>query len=177
MSQPYDAIRNPHRGRSDDFRSFVRERSMARRQGNAAILGRKLEQMALEERVPGDAESWRSTPLGRELHSHLLMVFLGLWDEWEVPMILQDYGVIDDLECEAIWAAPAQRKKAPPKRGLEVGGPRSAIAGPRLKACRTRPQITTKSLRIGADSPEVCSSGHGAGRALDREPRGAGWGR
>ena len=76
---------------------------MARRQGNAAILGRKLEQMALEERVPGDAETWRSTPLGRELHSHLLMVFLGLWDEWEVPMILQDYGVIDDLECEAIW--------------------------------------------------------------------------
>ena len=31
------------------------------------------------------------------------MVFLGLWDEWEVPIILQHYGVIDDLECEAIW--------------------------------------------------------------------------
>ena len=32
------------------------------------------------------------------------MVFLGLWDEWDVPVILKDYGVIDDLECEAIWA-------------------------------------------------------------------------
>jgi hypothetical protein len=53
--------------------------------------------MGVEERVPGDKETWRSTPLGRELYSHLLMVFLGLWDEWEVPMILQDYGVIDDV--------------------------------------------------------------------------------
>ena len=33
----------------------------------------------------------------------LLMVFLGLWDEWEVPMILEDYDVIDDLESEYIW--------------------------------------------------------------------------
>jgi hypothetical protein len=31
------------------------------------------------------------------------MVFLGLWDELEVPRILEDYGIIDDLECEAIW--------------------------------------------------------------------------
>ena len=47
----------------------------------AAILSRRLEQMGLEERVPGDREIWRSTPLGRELHSDLLMVFLVLWDE------------------------------------------------------------------------------------------------
>ena len=119
-------------------RLFGRGRWLADRE-TAAILSRRLEQMGLEERVSGDRETWRSTPLGRELHSHLLMVFLGLWDEWEVPMILQDYGVIDDLECEAIWAAPAQRKKAPPKRGLEVGGPRLAIANPRWKGCRMRP--------------------------------------
>ena len=83
-------------------RLFGKGRWLADRE-TAAILGRKLEQMGLEERVPGDRETWRSTPLGRELHSHLLMVFLGLWDEWEVPVILQDYGVIDDLECETIW--------------------------------------------------------------------------
>jgi hypothetical protein len=59
--------------------------------------------MGLEERVPTEEETWRRTPLGRELHSNLLMVFLGFWDEWEVPMILEEYGVIDDLECEAIW--------------------------------------------------------------------------
>jgi hypothetical protein len=83
-------------------RLFGRGRWLADRE-TAAILSRRLEQMGLEERVSGDRETWRSTPLGRELHSHLLMLFLGLWDEWEVPMILQDYGVIDDLECEAIW--------------------------------------------------------------------------
>jgi hypothetical protein len=64
---------------------------------------RRLEEMGLEERVPGEKETWRSTPLGRELRSDLLMVFLGLWDEWEVPEILEHYGVIDDLECESLW--------------------------------------------------------------------------
>jgi hypothetical protein len=71
----------------------------------APVLTKRLEQLGLEELVPGDKKTWRSTPLGRELHSDLLSVFLGLWDEWEVPMILEDYGVIDDLECEAILDA------------------------------------------------------------------------
>ena len=69
----------------------------------APILDRRLKEMGLEERVPGEKETWRSTPLGRELRSDLLMVFLGLWDEWEVPEILEHYGVIDDLECESLW--------------------------------------------------------------------------
>jgi hypothetical protein len=105
----------------------------------AAILGRKLEQMALEERVPGDAETWRSTPLGRELHSHLLMVFLGLWDEWEVPMILQDYGVIDDLECEAIWDLLGAGRDAEMENLLfgltgDVRPPERSMGRPALKA-------------------------------------------
>jgi hypothetical protein len=28
------------------------------------------------------------------------MVFLGLWDEWEIPGILEDHGLIDDLEAQ-----------------------------------------------------------------------------
>jgi hypothetical protein len=40
----------------------------------------------------------RNTPLGRELHLDLLMVFMGLWDQWEIPMILEDHGLIDDLD-------------------------------------------------------------------------------
>jgi hypothetical protein len=38
------------------------------------------------------------------------------------------------------------KKKAPPKRGLEVDGPRLAIAGPRLKACRTRPRMNKQKF-------------------------------
>jgi hypothetical protein len=63
-------------------------------------LQRRLEQMGLEERVPGTTDMWRNTPLGSELHLDLLMVFMGLWDEWEIPMILEDHGLIDDLEAE-----------------------------------------------------------------------------
>jgi hypothetical protein len=66
----------------------------------SAALQRKLEQMGLEERVPSASDTWRNTPLGRELHLDLLMVFMGLWDQWEIPMILEDHGLIDDLEAE-----------------------------------------------------------------------------
>src|SRR3977135_4156958 len=77
-------------------RLFGRRRWLADRE-SAAILSRRLEQMGLEERVPRDSDTSRSTPLGKELHSHLLMVFLGLWDEWDIPMILEDHDLIDDL--------------------------------------------------------------------------------
>jgi hypothetical protein len=53
----------------------------------------------LEQWAPGTSDR-RNTPLGRELHFDLLMVFLGLLDEWEIPMILEDHGLIDDLEAE-----------------------------------------------------------------------------
>ena len=62
-------------------------------------LQRRLEQLGLEERVPGTSDR-RNTLLGRELHFDLLMVFLGLWDEWEIPRILEDHGLIDDLEAQ-----------------------------------------------------------------------------
>jgi hypothetical protein len=66
-------------------------------------LERKLEQMGLQEPVPGTSDTTRSTPLGRELHLDLLMVFIGLWDECEIPGILEDHGFIDDLEVEYMF--------------------------------------------------------------------------
>jgi hypothetical protein len=41
---------------------------------SCVALQTKLEQMGLEERVPGERDTWRNTPLGKELHSHLVMV-------------------------------------------------------------------------------------------------------
>jgi hypothetical protein len=67
---------------------------------SGVALQRRLEQMGLEERVPSASDTWRNTPLGRELHLDLLMVFMGLWDQWEIPMILEDHGLIDDLEAQ-----------------------------------------------------------------------------
>jgi hypothetical protein len=48
--------------------------------------------MGLVEEVPGKADTWRNTPLGNELHLELLEVFMGFWDEWEVPHILEEYA-------------------------------------------------------------------------------------
>jgi len=65
-------------------------------------LGRKLNELGLQEFVPGDNLTTRSTALGNELHVDLVMVFIGLWDEWEIPMILEDYGLIDEIDTDRI---------------------------------------------------------------------------
>jgi len=59
-------------------------------------------QMGLVEEVPGEADTWRNTPLGNELHLVLLEVFMGFWDEWEVPEILEDYGLIEKWEVHRL---------------------------------------------------------------------------
>ncbi len=69
----------------------------------AVALKRKLAQLGLEEQVPGETETWRSTPFGIEQRLDLLMVFIGLWDEWEIPYILETYGLIDESETEFIY--------------------------------------------------------------------------
>jgi hypothetical protein len=65
---------------------------------------RKLVQMGLVERVCGQAETWRNTPLGKELNVDLLEVFMGVWCEWDVPMILEENHLLDEAEAEALYA-------------------------------------------------------------------------
>jgi hypothetical protein len=60
-------------------------------------------QMGLVEEVPGKADTWRNTPLGNELHLVLLEVFMGFWDEWEVPEILEEHGLIEKWEVHRLW--------------------------------------------------------------------------
>jgi len=47
--------------------------------------------------------SSRITPLGHETDVDLLMCFLGLWSEWDIPNILYFQGYIDDEECEELF--------------------------------------------------------------------------
>ena len=49
----------------------------------------KLIKMGLVERISSD--TWRNTPLGTELDVDLFEVFMGLFDVWEVPYILEDH--------------------------------------------------------------------------------------
>ena len=68
-----------------------------------ANIDRTFEILGLVERVSGDLDCWRNTPLGNAINLDLLMVFLGIWDEYEVPQVLRDNGLIDEWEYEHLW--------------------------------------------------------------------------
>ncbi len=65
-------------------------------------MSRKLRDFGLDEQVPGQPGTTRSTDFGIEQRLDLMMVFMGLMDELAMPWILENYGLIDDLECDDI---------------------------------------------------------------------------
>lgn len=68
-----------------------------------SVLENKLLLMGLDEVVSSDTKTRRVTILGKELQLDLIMVFVGLWDEWEMPSILEKYGLIDESEREQLY--------------------------------------------------------------------------
>lgn len=52
----------------------------------------KLIKMGLVEQVRVEPQTWRITPLGKELDVDLFQAFMGLWYEYDVPLILEEYG-------------------------------------------------------------------------------------
>ena len=67
----------------------------------------KLIEMGLVEQISSD--TWRNTPVGKELDVDLFEVFMGLFDEWEVPYILKDHGLIDEWESDSICARMSRK--------------------------------------------------------------------
>jgi hypothetical protein len=63
---------------------------------------RKLIQMGLWEEIGVEPQTWRITPLGKELHVELYEVFMGVIHEWDMPLILEEYGLLDESEFDAI---------------------------------------------------------------------------
>lgn len=84
------------------FRLFGRCYWLADREACDA-LSRKLDDLGLQERVSGDEDTSTKRPLGNELPLDLIMVFLGLWDEWEMPNILERHGLIDEIDESRIY--------------------------------------------------------------------------
>jgi hypothetical protein len=82
-------------------RLFGRQPWLADRETCSAI-NRKLIQMGLVEVVCTEPLTWQNTPLGKELDVELFEVFIGLIYEWDVPLILEEYGLLDDSEFDAI---------------------------------------------------------------------------
>jgi hypothetical protein len=74
----------------------------------------KLIKMGLVERVSSD--TWRNTPLGKELDVDLFEVFMGHFDLWDMPLILEDHNLIDESEFDIIHARMS--RKADPETVL-----------------------------------------------------------
>ena len=79
-------------------------------QETCSAVHQKLIKMGLLEHISSD--TWQNTPLGTELDIDLLLVFRGLFEVSEVPLILEHYGLIDEperdslLECMSMDANP-----------------------------------------------------------------------
>jgi hypothetical protein len=84
-----------------DARLFGRQPWLKDRETFCAV-NRKLIQMGLLEQICDEPQTWRNTPLGKELDLDLFLVFMGHWDECEIPNILEEYGLIDETERDAI---------------------------------------------------------------------------
>ena len=82
-------------------RLFGRQPWLADRE-TISTYDRKLIQMGLVEQVCVEPQTWRNTPLGKELDVDLFQVFIGLFCEWDVPSILEKYGLLSESEADAI---------------------------------------------------------------------------
>jgi hypothetical protein len=80
-------------------RLFSRQPWLADRETYSAVK-RKLIQMGLVEQI--SVEMSRITALGRELDVDLFLVFMGVMHEWDVPITLEQYGLLNESEFDAI---------------------------------------------------------------------------
>jgi hypothetical protein len=75
---------------------------------------RTVRSLGLDENVLDRPGATRSTALGRELELDLIMAFAGVWEIWEIPYILADYGYIEESQAEELCTtgtlAEAERK-------------------------------------------------------------------
>jgi len=62
------------------------------------------------EEVCGPNGSFRNTALGNELKLDLLMVFLGLWNPWDIVTVLENFELIDKMEASEMYDALAARR-------------------------------------------------------------------
>jgi hypothetical protein len=82
-------------------RLFGRQPWLADRETRYA-LHRKLIQMGLIEVVSVEPPTWQYTPLGKELDVDLFQAFMGLWWKYEVPLVLEEHGLLNESEFDAL---------------------------------------------------------------------------
>jgi len=105
----------PHKGQIvAELENMVNERlfkgswlAMDRATNNA--IHKKFIALGLTEELNDGLGSCVNTPLGNELDARLFEVFVGHFDVWEVPLVLKDFGLINEAElmrCSIAWPKP-----------------------------------------------------------------------
>jgi hypothetical protein len=102
-------------------RLFESDPWLAHRETCVAV-ERCLEELGLQERVCGSNNTWTNTRLGTELNLDLLSVFMGIWDEWEMPIILLDHELLDEVEVEYLqhWLQRGREPEAVLKKHVRA---------------------------------------------------------
>ena len=91
-----------------ELENMVAARLFGRQPWTCDAVLRKLMQMGLVERVCAEPETWQSTPLGKELDVDLFQVFMGITWEWEMPITLEQYGLLSESEADAIFECASE---------------------------------------------------------------------
>ena len=78
--------------------------------------------MGLVEQGCVEPQTWRNTPLGKELDVDLFEVFMGIIYEWDVPIILEEHGFLNESEFDAIFECTSEANA----EGLLIGYVRRA---------------------------------------------------
>lgn len=69
-----------------------------------AAVSKKLDDLGLQEWV--NEKDTRATALGDEIKLDLVIVFLGIFNEFEVPIILEKHGLLDEAEASLLIESP-----------------------------------------------------------------------
>jgi len=84
-------------------RLFSGQRWLADQETRPAIW-RKLLELGLWECISVETGTWGPTTLGKELDAPLFDVFLGMREPWEIPNILEEYHLINEMEADSIYS-------------------------------------------------------------------------
>src|ERR1700687_4019428 len=69
------------------------------------VFNKMVRELGLDEAMDGQPGASRSTALGKELKLDLMMAFVGSWDMYEIPGVLEQHGYIDETDTGDLCSA------------------------------------------------------------------------
>src|SRR6266480_2198747 len=70
-----------------------------------------LNDFGLTASVPDEPGTTQYTPLGLELNVELMSIFAGAVELWDIPLLLELMGHLDDEEAETIYASTSRHSE------------------------------------------------------------------